>query len=70
MLRPVDSAILFFRGNLYPDSRMYAESYGIHLLTIVRPLLGGGLICFLLKTHKNHLRKIQIEKCVVLEAKT
>jgi len=51
------------------DFRKYArESNGIHLLIILRTLLSGELIRSLLKTHKNHLRKIPIERCVVLES--
>jgi len=68
MLRPVDSTILFFQRNLIVMILECTRENGIHLLTIVRTLLGGGFIRFLLKTHKSHLRKIQIERCIVLEA--
>jgi len=69
MLRLVYSTILLFQGNLVVVMILEytRESNGIHLLTIVRLLLSGGLIRSLLKTHKSHLRKIQIERCVVLE---
>jgi len=56
------------RSDRRHDSRIYArESNGIHLLIILRPLFEWWTHSFL-KTHKSHVRKISIERCVILEA--
>jgi len=42
------------------------QSNEVYLLTIVS--FSGKFIHSLLKTHKIYLRKIQIKRCIVLEA--
>jgi len=64
----IHDSFLSKRSGRRHDSWIYArESNRIHLLTILRSLLNSRFIRSFLKTHKSHLRKIPIEKCIVLE---
>jgi len=69
LICPVDSTILFFRRDLVVVMILeYTRENRIHLLTIIRLLLSDRFIRSFFKTHKSHVRKIQIERYVALKA--